>query len=91
MADQDHLTVGEFQRALKLGFDGVHARLDGIDEKLDRHGERLAVLEDRMGTTPAAKVSGRRARLAGWGTAAASTAIVLWEFVKGLLQAKGAQ
>jgi hypothetical protein len=77
----EHLSVGEFQRAMQAlertvttGFERTDARLERIESGQAGHGERLAVVE--------ASVKSRRRHAVGWGTAVATGMATLFEGIR---------
>lgn len=74
MDQQEHLTVGEFQRAMGALTETVERGFDRITEAQQEHGERIAVLE------AASKAKSRRA--ASWGTAGAAVVVAAAEWIR---------
>jgi hypothetical protein len=64
----------QLSKAVDSGFEGVNRRLDTMNGSVKRHGEAIAVLEDR-GTHD------RGARWGAFGNGVATAAIVLWQLL----------
>ena len=75
--NEQHLSVGEFERGLtrfervvEARFDRIETRFDRLDEKVDGHSERIVALET---------VAQRRTRKAAtWGAATAGFVMAVW-------------
>ena len=78
MNGQEQLTAGEFYRGIERIEDRFDRRFDTLDEKIDTHSERIAVLE------AASKSKARKS--VGWSSAAATAIVAVFEGVRAYLK-----
>jgi hypothetical protein len=78
MGGQEQLTAREFYKGIERIEARFDRRFDTLDEKIDSHGERIAVLE------AAAKSKTRKS--VGWSSAAATVIVAVFEGVRAYLK-----